>query len=506
MDKGLPLNIATIGKGVSINVVGTLANGILASFISLIVARLFDAETLGIYALAVAIFEFIIFFLSTGLRQGSVRYIALHAGEGRDNLTYGAVVSALKIALISALFMGLMLFFSSPYLAAFFHKPELTIFLRVLALAIPFFSVSTVFLAATRAVLYMQYTVYVRKVLEPGVKLFLTVIFFLLGWRFLGLALSVSISCALGAVLAYRYFRIAFPWFKQNSKYPSSAKQILNFAIPLTLSSFLSFIIFRSDTFLLGYFETSTDVGVYSAIIQVTVWISAIQVSLNVMIGPIVSDLSSREERAKLKELLRVITRWAFSIAFPLFLFVIFFRNEILQFFGDEFVIGAGSLILVSLGQLILAGTGPTELMVLMSGHSKLHLGNNIVLLGIGIPINVVLISKFGVLGASIANLILWATTNLAWLLETYLLLRIHPFSKSLAKPFIAGGFSFMLAFVIRQWFVPTSQLWGNVILVLILGGGYLIFSFAFGLEKEDLLLFHSAKEKLGRELKWGRV
>lgn len=497
MSKENSLNVVKIGKGATINFAGTVSNGLLVILTVWIIARLFDAESLGIYFLGMSVFQLTNFPLATGLRQGVVRYVALLLDKSKEDLNYGTISSALKIAMVSSLLIAVTLYVLAPFLAHIFSEAGLSDFLRILVLATPLFAISTVFLAATRGAQNMEYTVYVRKIVEPGLQLILLVVFFFLGWHLSGLALSVLISLAIGAFLSFYFFKRIFSFYNWRLSYPSNINQILSFSFPLAVSATLSSVILKMDIFALGYFDSATNVGVYSAIIQVAIWISAVQASLNAMVAPVISHFSGQQNFTALGKLLKMITRWTFTICFPIFLLVVFFRVEILQSFGPSFAIGTTSLIFVSLGQLILAGSGPTEFMVVMSGYPKIHLINNILLFGASIFLNATLVPKYGILGASIANLSLMTLLNLAWLLETYLLLKIHPFCTNLLKPLTAGSVALLLIWSIQYLFFFNNTLLSIGSLFFLFFAAYFILLLKLGLEIEEQQILFVIKGKI---------
>lgn len=497
------MNAVKIGKGVGINFIGTLLNGVFSFLTSIIVARLFDARLLGVFSLGIGILRLVFVLWASGLRQAVVRYAAHESNKAKDSpWVYGTTISALKIALVSSLMATSILFFATPLIANALDEPELVILLRVFALTLPFFAMSTVYLSATRALQYMRYTVYVRKIIEPGLQLLLIVILFLMGFHLTGLAVSALIPLILGAILARLFFRRICNVFTKDARQSASVIEILKFSIPLTLSTLLSYAVFKLDTLFLGYYETSTNVGIYSAAIQVAIWISSIQVSLNTMVAPVISELASKREFLSLQKLFQVTTRWAFTISFPLFLFVVLFRQQVLTIFGQAFEVGSTSLILVSLGQLALAMSGPSEFMLIMSGYPRIHFYNNVALLAISLLMNILLIPKFGILGASVVNATLWILVNIAWIVEVYLVLGIHPMHKGLYKPLVAGLCSFALACVAREWILPVDILFGNIALALTMGAGYLFSYSVLGFDKAETELLLSAKGFLTRAAK----
>ena len=107
----------------------------------------------------------------------------------------------------------------------------------------------------------------------------------------------------------------------------------------------------------------------------------------------------------RVEEIYRISTKWGLYISIPLFLTILFTSRELLVFaFSSEYVSGALPLIFLALSQLINIGTGPIDILLIMTNRQKTWLVISAIMLAANILINSILIPSFGLIGAAIGT------------------------------------------------------------------------------------------------------
>jgi O-antigen/teichoic acid export membrane protein len=345
----------------------------------------------------------------------------------------------------------------------------------------------------------MKYKVLVRRIIEPGISLLLLIVFLLLGWQIFGAALAFVIAIVFGSLFAFLFMRKVIPYITQTSPHSIfETKKILLFSWPLFFVGFLDLINNYINTIMLGYFKTSTEVGIYGATWRTAFVIPIILESFNSIFAPIISDLFNRKEKAKLENLFKVVARWIFTISLPVTLLMIFFSREILSLWGKEYILGAISLIIISLAQLINCTTGSVGFILMMTGHTKINLINNFIGLLSTIALNLLLIPKYGVLGAALSLAIVIAIINITRLIEVYILFKMHPYTVQFIKPVLSAALAFLVLFF-------GSKLFHNfphVLLTIAIGSlfflsVYILILYLLGLNKEDRIILTKIKERV---------
>ena len=121
-----------------------------------------------------------------------------------------------------------------------------------------------------------------------------------------------------------------------------------------------------------------------------------------------------------------------------------------------------------------------------MSGHTKLTLANNISAAIINVILNVLLIPKYGIIGAAVATTTAIAIRNIASVIEIRFILNASPFSTTLIKLFlfvIVCGVSVLL---LRNN-LPNMRWWIEIpICCAFFGIIYTPLMWFFGMGEED--------------------
>jgi len=163
--------------------------------------------------------------------------------------------------------------------------------------------------------------------------------------------------------------------------------------------------------------------------------------------------------------------------------------------FGAEFTSGKNILIFCCLAQFISVCTGPLEYLLIM-GRQNLHLINNLVLALINIGCNIILIKKYGVLGAVMTLGISMFLYNFVRLVEVYIIYRLFPYNKKFLKVFFIAFVVTVVAAFTNKW-LPGGLLSGAVSFVIVAGGFYFLLNL-WGLDEEDRAVVMLVKRKVG--------
>ena len=387
------------------------------------------------------------------------------------------------------------LLWSAPLIAgSVFGKPELAPLIRALGLGVPFMSLRTVLLAATRAVKVIKYTV-VSLAAQAVSALVLAIPLLALGVGSQAIAFSYVASHVLGAGLALYFYLQAIP-IKERSFEKHSLRQMVKFSLPLSLNNWMHFANERTEVFFLGLLPGAVDVGIYNMAWRVAGLELVFVESLNQILAPFASDLSHRQAHGQLETLYKATAKWSFTGAFMLFLIFALFSERIMNVFDPAFVAGSGVLVAVGFAQLINTATGPCGTVLVMSGRSDLSLLNTIALFAISITLDWLLIPSYGLVGAAVAGTLAIVSINLLRIAEVWLTLRIHPFKWSFAKPVVAGLSSLTIVVGLRT-FVHSGTVALDLAYSLLLVVTYVVIIYLLKLDAEDTLVINALRRRI---------
>jgi O-antigen/teichoic acid export membrane protein len=426
--------------------------------------------------------------------------VAIFSGENDRGRIKGTILFCLKVAAAISAIAAAVLFLSSNVVAVrLFDKYELSTVLKIFSIAIPFTAVTSILLFASQGFKVMAYRVAVRDIFEPVSRILIVIVLFAVGLRMEGAIIAFILSIILASFLAAWFLRRLFPQIRDKRVKPVvESKRILSFSWPLFLMSLSHLMFLWTGALLLGYFSDPQEVGIFVAAQRTAFLITMILAAFNAIFSPMISDLYNRKQFHSLEKLFKVETKWIFSISLPLVILIILFAEDILSLFGEEFILGTSCLILVSLGQLINTSVGSSEIMIMMSGKSKINLINLISILSFDIILSVILIPRHGILGAAVALALSIALLNVVHLIEVYVIFKIHPYTRGFYKPILSGLIAFL---ILRLTFDRFLHLQDSLLMVMI---GSLIFMSVYvlsltilGIEEEEKVIFMNILSKI---------
>ncbi|NET59021.1 MAG: oligosaccharide flippase family protein [Symploca sp. SIO2E6] len=492
--------VKKIAKGAGITFVGKVASTGLKYLTQVTLAQLLGAELFGIYTLGFVIYQFGELFARMGLENGAVRYVSIHHGAGETRKLKGVLLQAVGLSFVSGLALGIVLLLASgPIAKLIFGKPELVPALRLFAIALPFGASMIVGAFATTGFQVTTYRVYIWELLLPFTNLLLAALFCTLGWGLWGTTVAWVIAVMVALAATLYFIRRLFPAIASRDIKPIfEGKQLLRFSLPLAFGTFLWLVMIWTDVLMLGYFRAATEVGIYRAASQTAFLMTIFSASLNSIFAPIIADLHHRQAIDKMGQIFQATTRWSLSLSVPLFLVVTAASQDILGIFGAEFVIGSLPLVMLGIGQLVRAGTDTATNTLIMSGHQYTKLLGDIGSVIVNISLNILLIPRWGLMGAAIATGISISGVHLWRMWQVKLVLAVQPFNWSYCKIIGAGAIAGLSGFAVHAWLTPMPSLVSVVVTAGAIVVVYATLLLAMGLEEADRMILEEVQKRLG--------
>jgi len=433
-------NVLTAAKGGGIIFAGSLFQYAVRFVVGIVLARTLGVEQYGLYNLSMTVAAVASGLTLMGFTLTLVRYISLFASQRDTAKLWGTLQLGVGLPTVLSICAGIGLFaLANPVAVYLFHEPRLAPLLRLGSLMIPFLALGDLAAAATRGFKTMHYTVIAQYVSRPVVKLILLGVFLITGLT-VGKAVSAHVVSVIVASLMLVYFlnklfSLKRPWKSARRE----TRRMLKFSLPLYVSYLIQTFRGNLQTVLLGALHTITGVGIFSVATQVNLIGQMFHSSVVTSSMPVISELYGRGKRKQMERMYQTTARWTFALNFPLFLIILMFPGQILSIFGSSFVDGTTALIILAWADLAKTGTGICGAVLDMTGRTRLKLVNAIIMSILMVGLNVLLIPRWGVIGAATATLTAVAADNILRLIEVYILFRLVPYNLSFLKPITAG-------------------------------------------------------------------
>jgi len=493
--------IDTIAKKAGFSGFGEVAALCINFFTVVLITRIAGAKIYGIFLIAEGVITILIVLSLCGMKNGIVRYVSFYKAKDDPSRIKGIILSALLTGICLSVLVSVVTFLFSKIIAVnIFHEIEVSLAIKILVISVPFLVIKEIFLSTIHGFQAIKELVFVNQLMKPSAKFLFTAVFFLLGLKLMGVLFAYIITSIILVVSAGIILSRMFPFIDHNLRPLYSTKEFLNFSWPLFLTQFLSIIIHWTDIMMLGYFLSSKEVGIYGVVLKVGPFIVMPLLAFNLVFSPLISELHTKGELDRLGAHFKLITKWILLFSFPIFIFLILFPGHILSLFGGEFSPARIPLFLICLGELINSITGPSGYMIMMTGRPKLSLLNSTLMGGLNIILNYLLIPRYGMQGAAFATCFSMSFINIIRVVEIYYLLRLHPYSMKMLKPFGSGLISLVIFYLLRPQFSGLLRVNRFAIIIpgMLFFGFYALILFLLRFDIEDRFIMKKIAEKIG--------
>lgn len=452
---------------------GQVASTILLAVGAIVVANLLGEINYGVVTVAFIPVSIAYLFVDLGVNAALVRYIAQcrfdkNDAELRAVMRIGLTVIILVGALISAVTFALSDFFAS----SMFKDPSLRLLIEIGAIGLFAQSVLTacqsIFIGFERMEFH-SVTVIIFSILKSLVAPVLV----LLGYGTFGAVMGSTISFIATAAIGFTVVGVVFMKDRVSNGDAVSPlqelKKMLNYGYPLFVSSLLVGGLGQFLNFLTAVYVDKSAMGNYQAASNFSVLISFFAMPIGTVLFPLFSKFDSKD--AQLGSVFQMSVKYASLILVPIAAALMVLSDQVVGFiYLDSYRFAALFLQLIVANSLFV-GVGGISVTNILNGQGKTRINfvTNLTYLVIGLPMGVVLIPRFGVVGLLLTSF--FATKPglfyaLWWIKKNFGFSLHWP---STMKIYLSVGLASLIVYL-----VVTLFKFGDLV-TLIVGGGIMI-------------------------------
>jgi O-antigen/teichoic acid export membrane protein len=499
-------NLDKIASGASIVFIGMVISKLLSYIYRLIIARVGVSEY-GLFSLGLGIIGIIIGISLFGLQRGVLRYVSYYRGKEDLRSVKGAITYSLKTSFMISFILSILLFLLSDFIALnYFDNIDLSLILKILAIVIPINVVNEVSLHAILGFQKIRYIIISKNIILNLVKVSLTLILLYFSINIIGIAIVYVISFLVSLIFSLYFLeRKVFPIIKSKIRSIYVGKEIFSFSWPLVFSSFAMLIMGWSDTMMIGFFKTVKEVGLYNTALPTAQILYTVPQGLAFLVVPTLTYLFSKKDMNEFKTVYKSTTKWVFMLNIILFsIFVLFPKEIITILFGTEYSIAAPALVILSMGLFLNYSFILTNYIPTVANRTKLELLNISSGAILNIILNIILIPKYGIMGAAVATSISFLLTSILYFIEGLWIIKINPLKFNYLKIIISILITSLLIKYISQNFINVD----NIINLLIISILFVILYFVLliltrSFEKEDKNILSKIMRKTGLKIQF---
>lgn len=491
--------ISTLFKGGSILFLGLVFDLGISFVAQLLIARYLGAVDYGAISIGMALLTMGSVLVIMGLDTGMARYLPRYDDPAAKQ---GVILSGVGLALPTALVVSGIIVWQAEFLAAVaFDAPETAPVIRVFAAAIPFAAFVRLSLGIVRGMQWSFPKAIIQNVAIPLSRFSLVALGLALGLGVFELSFAYTLPFVIGSGIGLYYvWKTPIPIVRTPSRLPY--RELLVFSTPLIVTTVMLKILNDIDTFILGYFQGTGDVGIYNVIYPLGELLTVGLSALSFIFMPVISDLHSDGKHAEMRRIYQVSTKWNFMLTFPIAAVLLLFPTTVISLtFGAEYTAGASALSILGVGMFVHSVMGLNGSALTSIGRTRVIAVDNVIVAATNVALNVVLIPQYSYYGAAFATTVSYVLLNALYSVQLYRSTDVQPFSTAMVRP---GAIAFGMVAVL---YLVTSRLLTVTPITLVASFGVFLVLYGLiivrfgGIQREEVMLINSLEEQFGVDL-----
>ena len=403
-------------------------------FNQIALARILGTDGIGQVLLALNVVFILSQIAKFGMEDAMMRFIPMYVEQGDKARLKGTIYFALKCCFfISIIFILVVILLSKFISINIFHSEGLAMLLPIVTIAILTNAMRGVIGGILKGYRETFKAVFPEFCVSPFLRLVIFLLLCIKGGTPLFAIYSfvtgeIIATLLSGAFLLKRVKRI------KSEEGKIEYKKIIDVAFSMVFAGGLTIILFtQADLWIVGMFQATSSVGIYGVVTKLVMLIILPLGTLSAIIPPLIASIYTSGDIAELKSLISESSRWILSLSMPIILILLLEGDVILQLvFGEKFVSGYTALLILALGQLINASTGLVGYLLQMTGGHRIIMKINLFWGILNVILNIILVPRFGIVGAAISTAFCLAMGNITAVIVTYKRLSVLTLAKGI--------------------------------------------------------------------------
>ncbi|KRA47896.1 lipopolysaccharide biosynthesis protein [Devosia sp. Root635] len=173
----------------------------------------------------------------------------------------------------------------------------------------------------------------------------------------------------------------------------------------LMLGALIETAALNADVILVGLMLDLESSGVYFNAFRTAGLMTLFTFAIELVIAPMVAQHYHARQMRQAQAITALAAGAGFLFSLVIFAIFVGWGEWILSFFGPAYAEGTLVLVLLALGLLFDAATGPSKIVMMMTGHERAYVVIFGIIMGLGFLVQIAAIPAFGIVGAAAANM-----------------------------------------------------------------------------------------------------
>jgi O-antigen/teichoic acid export membrane protein len=406
-----------LARGAAANAAVLIAANFRGVF-TFLIARILGEAGLGRFSLVFATVDLLTKVATVGLDTSIIPLVARTEAAGQRDQSRRLFVRSVVLCLVASTALVVI---GIPFVAWFAEKRHLDEFTRggtIMLLALPGIAVARVSTGVSRGLLAMRSEFFSRGLVETWVTTGVFIVAVSLGLRDVAPSLAVVCGSFGGALVAFVLTAQTIELGRHHAAHARTGRdegrslagygEMIRFSLPVAASGLLNSLALRVDVLLLGAFVgrapgvTIESFGVFCAAAEVAGGLRKVRQVFDPIFAPVAAARHVASERMALKETVAGPGRWVLAGQLPIVGALMLASGSVLSIYGPGFRAGAAWLAILALAHAANSFAGLVETL-LMIERPSLNFANATATVGVQAIAGLLLIPKFGVMGAVVA-------------------------------------------------------------------------------------------------------
>jgi len=323
---------------------GNTVATVVSAFASIVITRLLGPDGYGLYSVSLIVPGLFLLFADFGVNSALVKYLAQFRVEGERSKVVSLVRNGFLFKLLMGLFLFLICFLFSDFLAVYIlGRPDLGFLVRLVSLLVVFQVLfvcsNNIFVGLDR----MERSAAIS-VLQSVVKVVLAPLLIVLGFGIIGALVghvaSYVVAGVVGSLIVYRVYR---EYVEQGSRLVSEflrdLKFMVRFGFPLFSSGLLLSFLSQFQMLVLAWFVSDFEIGNFRAASNFLSLLGVLVVPISTALFPAFSKFDLNSEKGELGRFFRYSLRYILLVIVPASVLVALVSRDLVYFVYGWFIL-----------------------------------------------------------------------------------------------------------------------------------------------------------------------
>jgi O-antigen/teichoic acid export membrane protein len=397
-DRAVSRRIALITFGVRI------LSGVIAYVSQVLLARWMGDFEYGVFVVVWVGAVIVGGLACLGIQTAILRFVPEYTQRGDVQLVRGVVVGSRIQGFVASTFFAIVgaagLYYFGDHLESYYLIP-----LYLGAITLPMLAISEIQDNLSRAFNWADLSLWPTFVIRP-------LLIIVLMWFAVHFGYAPNAVTGMASVIAATYITSLGQLISLNRRMRKAVSvgprayapaKWMAIALPIFIVEGFFNLLTNVDIIMVGHFMEPSQVAVYYAAAKTLVLVHFVYYAVKSGSAQRFSQYYASGDRTKLVAFLRDTLHWTFWPSLAIAIFLLIVGKPLLSLFGPTFASGYPLLYILMAGILVRASIGPAETLLLMAGQQGVTAIVYTATFAFSIFLNIVLIPRFGLVGAASA-------------------------------------------------------------------------------------------------------